>query len=455
MVRTYSGDHGPLTDHGYTWPVRRPVILLLLTALVAAALTLAPRASAQVALTSPGLEAIEQDLQSYQALLAKRNQELEAIKAALGQTASQLEKRLAERDKVSNDLAAKRREREELLGRIAALETEKAGTEAQIAALDTRLAQIGERVQALLLSHFKQRGQRLTAAFTTSNSFHDLRVRNHYLGLLAEQDANVINELDAVLNEQRAAKAQLESQITELTAAEAELAKAEAELEATRQRLESVVAELNATRAGQLVQQQALLEEQNRLEQSLGDLGQQRANEIARLRAEEERARAAAAEYAQDRDKQLELERQADLARSRADALAAPLAPLTSGFVRPFDGAKLISRFGEGNNSYLGIQAPMNNAAVRAVQAGRVKAVTYLGANFGYMVALQHANGIVSVYVNLRQPLVGLYDTVAQGTVLGYLGGGTLTRPDVLQFYAQRETSAGNPFIDPAPLLGW
>src|SRR5690606_28832341 len=112
--------------------------------------------------------------------------------------------------------------------------------------------------------------------------------------------------------------------------------------------------------------------------------------------------------------------------------------PLTTGFVRPFDGAKLISRFGEGNNSYLGIQAPVINAAVRAVQTGRVTAITYWGANLGYMVALQHAGDMVSIYVNLRQPLVEMDATVAQGSVSGYLGGGTLTRPDVLQVYARR-----------------
>lgn len=412
-------------------------------------------ATGQVQLDSAEKQALERDLKDYESLLEDRRQELASITAALGQTASQLEKRIAERDAVSNELAAKRREREALVTRIADLEAQRTDTEERIDALDDRLGQMAERVQDLLLSHYKQRGRRLTASVGSSTSFHELRVRNHYLGILAQQDADVIGELDSVLAEQRSAKAELETQIAQLGAAQAELARTETELEASRQRLEQVVAELNATQAGQLIQKQSLLEEQDRIERSVGDLNQQLANEIARLRAEEERARAAAAEYAQDRDKQLELQRQADVARSRADALEAPLSPLTSGFVRPFDGAKLISRFGEGNNSYLGIQAPMNNAAVRAVQAGRVKAVTYLGANFGYMVALQHANGIVSVYVNLRQPLVGLYDTVAQGTVLGYLGGGTLTRPDVLQFYAQRETSAGNPFIDPAPLLGW
>lgn len=429
--------------------------LALLALSLAALAALARPAHAQPDLTSPEKDALERDVARYQGLLAERSQELEAIKAALGQTAAQLQQRIKERDAVSEELAGKRREREQLVARIADLEEQRAATTAQIAALDERLAQIGERVQALLLSQYKQRGGTLTAALSSSTSFHELRVRNHYLGLLAEQDADVINELDAVLEEQRAAKAQLEVQLAELQAAEADLAKAEEELSAARQRLERVVAELNATQAGQMIQQQGLLEEQNRIEQSLGNLEQQLANEIARLRAEEAAARAAAEQYAQDRDKQLELQRQADLARSRADALAAPLEALTTGYVRPFDGAKLISRFGEGNNSYLGIQAPVSNAAVRAVQTGRVAAVTYLGANFGYMVALQHGGNLVSIYVNLRQPLVDLGDTVQQGTVLGYLGGGTLTPPDVLQFYARRETSSGSPFVDPAPLLGW
>lgn len=432
-----------------------PRQLLALIASLTLSFLLAPLGSAQVELDSSEKQALERDLQRYEALLDDRRRELEAITAALGQTAAQLEKRIAERDAVSSELAAKRREREALVERIVDLQAQRTETEGRIDALGDRLAQMATRVQDLLLSHYKQRGRRLTASVGTSRTFHELRVRNHYLGLLAQQDADVIAELDAVLGEQRSAKAQLEAQLAELDAAQAALARAEAELDASARRLEQVVAELDATQAGQLIQKQALLEEQGRIERSMGDLNQQLADEIARLRAEEERARAAAAQYAQDRDKQLELQRQADVARSRADALAAPLAPLTSGFVRPFDGAKLVSRFGEGNNSYLGIQAPLINSAVRAVQTGRVTAITYLGANLGYMVALQHANDLVSIYVNLRQPIVGLFDTVEQGTVIGYLGGGTLTRPDVLQFYARRESAGGGPFIDPAPLLGW
>lgn len=406
-------------------------------------------------LDSPERQALQRDIARYQELLGERASELAGIEAALGETAQQLQRRITERDNVSAELAGKRREREQIAAQLAELETQRIQTEARISDLNGRLSELGVRVQDLLLSLYKQRGRRTAAGVDASESFHDLRVRNRYLGIIAEQNADIIRELDAVVSELSAERARLEQQQADLEQAAAALVRAEEELSAAQLRLDQVVAELNATQAGQMIQQQALLEEQNKIERSMGDASNQLEREIARLREEEARARAAAAEYVQDRERQLELQRQADVARSRADALTAPLAPNASGFVRPFDEAQLISRFGEGNNSYLGIKAPIANSAVRAVQVGRVAAITYLGANFGYLLALQHDNGLMSIYVNLRQPLVEQYDTVNQGAVVGYLGGGTLTRDDMLLFYAQREGAAGSPFIDPAPLLGW
>jgi hypothetical protein len=44
---------------------------------------------------------------------------------------------------------------------------------------------------------------------------------------------------------------------------------------------------------------------------------------------------------------------------------------------------------------------------------------------------------------------------VNAGTILGYLGGGTLIPPDVLRFYIRRIDGSGNAvFIDPANVLG-
>lgn len=423
----------------------------LLTLLIA----LFSLAGAQAQLDSPERRQLERDLERYEELLTERTAELGRIEALLGETAANMRARIRERDLVSEELAAKRREREELLGQIEALGAQVRAAEERILQQEARLAELKVRVQELLVSVYKQRGRRSAAGLAGSASFHELRVRNHYLGLLARQDADVITELDRAIVELEGERARLNAHLAELEAAEVELAAAEAELQRSVARLAAIIDELNATQAGQAAQQEALIAEQTQIERSLGDVTAQLEREIARLREEERRAREAAAAYAQDRARQLELERQADEARARADALAAPAPPIETGYSRPFDGASLISRYGERNNSYIGIRAPVANAAVRAVQSGRVAAVTYLGANLGYMVAVQHSDGLMTIYVNLRQPLVELGHLVSQSEILGYLGGGTLTRNDVLQFYAQRTAASGNAFIDPAPLLGW
>lgn len=428
---------------------------MLRTLLLLGCLLLPAMAQAQTDLDSPELRALEQDLARYQQLLEARGNELKDIESALGSTAAALQQRVRERDAVSEELAQKRREREQILAQIAELEAARARTEERIAQLEERIGELKVRVQDLLLSLYKQRGRRSAAGLVASETFHEMRVRNHYLGLLSQQDADVLNELDSVLTSLAVEREQLARELAQLSAAEAELTQAEAELQSTQARLVRVIDELNATQAGQMIQQQALLEEQTQIERTIGSVSGQLEREIARLREEERQAREAAAQFAQERDRQLELQRQADQARARADALSTPPPPNASGLIRPFEEAALISRFGEGNNSYLGIRAPVANAGVRAVQAGTVAGVTYLGANLGYMLVLQHEGGLTTIYVNLRQPLVELYEPVKQGDVVGYLGGGTLQRNDVLQFYAQRAGSGTQAFIDPAPLLGW
>lgn len=408
----------------------------------------------QVSLSSAELQRMEQDANLYQALLQERESEIAALERALGETAAALRQRLAERDAVSAEIAQRRREREQIEGRISELKAQRQATEARIAGLESRLAEMRVRVAEMLVNVYKQRGQRLGSAFATSESFHDLRVRNYYLGLLAQHDAAIMTELDTLVAALNAAQQALANQLAGLADAQSELLTAESELSATQARLDRLVADLNSTEQGQQAQRQALLVEQTRLERSLDDLGTLIANEIERLRQVESAARVAAEQFAQDRERQLAAQREADQARLRIDALSTPIPALSTGMIRPLEGAELISRFGEGNNSYLAIRAPVANAAVRSIGPGRVEALQYLGANFGYMVAVRHADGLFSIYSNLRQPLVEMLETVTQGQVLGYLGGGTLTRNDILQFWAKRDSTSG-PFIDPAPLLGW
>ena len=286
-----------------------------------------------------------------------------------------------------------------------------------------------------------------------SRTLHQFQVNNYYLSLLSKQDVDVIRQLDDVLGQLKDAQSQLADQMAALKAKQAELAQNAADREAKRKQLEAVIADLEKTKQGQLAQKQALLQEQNQIETNLQDLNQKLDAEVARLKKQEAEARAAAASYARDRSKQLKYQQQADAARARLDALTAPQKPLSTGFVLPLDHGKIVSKFGEGNNSYIAIKAAVPNAAVRSVQAGKVVAISYLGANFGYMVAVQHAGGLTTVYTNLRTPVVKLYDTLKQGQVLGYLGGGTLSN-DLLPFYARTDKGGTSAFIDPAPLFG-
>lgn len=431
----------------------RPVArLVLVTALVAGALV-APVA-AQVDLSSEARTTLEGDIREYQALLEQRAQELAAIQAALGDTAASLAARIAERDSVSSELVDRRREREVVEAQIADLNAQRVETEGRITVLEGRLAEMGSRVSELLVNLYKQRGSRLGTGLSRTDSFHDLRVRNYYLGLLAEQDATVIGELDSLLYALQMEQASLDEQLVNLRDAESRLLAVETELAATATRLARIVEELNATQQGQLAQRADTLTEQTRLEQSLGDLDVQLQAEIARLRQVEAEQRQVAAQYAQDRERQIAAQREADLARNRLEVLTEPLVPLSTGFIRPVDEARLLTRYGEGSSG-VAIQAAVANASVRAVGPGIVVAVSYLGANLGYMVGIEHGGGLVTVYVNLRPPVVQAYDSVTQGQVLGYLGGGTLTPNDVLQFYARRGAGGSGPYVDPAPLLGW
>ncbi|HET8986490.1 MAG TPA: peptidoglycan DD-metalloendopeptidase family protein [Trueperaceae bacterium] len=411
-------------------------------------------ATAQVDLNSDVRQGLEDDILEYEALLRSRAQELEDIQDALGDTAAALAARIAERDSVSSELVERRRERELVEAQIAELDARRVETEGRITVLNGRLGEMATRVSELLVNLYKQRGSRLSTGLSRTDSFHDLRVRNYYLGLLAEQDATVIGELDSLVYALQMEQASLDEQLTNLRDAESRLLAVETELAATGSRLARIVEELNATQQGQLAQRQDMLTEQARIEQSLGDLDAQLEAEIARLRQVEAEQRAAAAQYAQDRERQIAAQREADLARNQLEVLTEPLAPLSTGFIRPVEDARLLTRYGE-SSSGVNIQASLANAAVRAVGPGIVVAVSYLGANLGYMVGVLHGSDLVTVYVNLRPPVVQANQSVTQGQVLGYLGGGTLTPNDVLQFYARRGSGASGPYVDPAPLLGW
>jgi len=425
---------------------------MALAGAVAVALVVRPAARAQAVDTSKK-QAIEQNIEQAQKQLAARTQEIQNITKALGTTAAEMQAKVRQRDAVNKQLSDLRAQQAQLQDELDALNAKRKDTEARIKDLNDQLGALKARIGAMLVNVYQQRMQRLANTLARSHTLHQFQVNNYYLSLLAKQDVDLVDQLDSVVAQLQQAQSQLASEMAALKTKQDALAQNTSDQEAKRRQLQAVINDLQKTKDGQLAQKQALLQEQNQIEADLQDLNQQLAAEVAKLKKQEADARAAAARYARNRDKQLQYQQQADQARARLDALTAPQKPLPTGFVLPLEHGKIVSRFGEGNNSYIAIQAAVPNAAVHSVQRGKVVAISYLGANFGYMVAVQHGGGLTTVYTNLRRPVVQLYDTVAQGQVLGYLGGGTLSN-DLLPFYARTDTGGTSAFIDPAPLFG-
>jgi septal ring factor EnvC (AmiA/AmiB activator) len=398
---------------------------------------------------------LEAEIADYQRLLETRRAESARIERELGETRTRLRDRIAERDRVSNELAGLRSRREALQSEIRELGTRLAETEARIDRILEDLEALEVRIRALLLNLNRQRSGRFARILSQSASMHELQVKNYYLSLINSQDADVIESLDLSRAQLEEAQRQLAEQLAAREVAEEELAANEVRLEASRAELESIIAELEATREGQLAQQQALLEAQDDIERTLGNLDQQLEAEIIRLQAERERLiREAQQAFLAERERQRLRDQAADVDQ-RIENLTAPITAAPSGYVYPVAGHQIVSRYGQDSNSFMAIRASSVNAAVVAVQEGVVRGVSFVSANDGYMVSVAHSERLSTVYTNLRPPLVRVGDRVRRGQVLGNLGGSTLVAPDTLKLWVQVTENGRSSFVDPAAVLGF
>lgn len=426
----------------------RPLALALALTLLAA-----PWAPAQVDRSEQAR--LESQIGDGRRLLEARQAEIAAITRELGGTEATLRARIEERDRVSRQLRELEAQRDELQVGVATLRGEVAEAEARVRGLEADLDLVRGRVQGLLRNLHRQRASGYGTSLARADSFHDLAVQQRFVGLLAAQDVALVTELDAVIRDVGLARQRLAGQIDALETRQRELAANAVELEGASLRLEALIAELRSTEAGQRAQQRALLEAQEALASQLDRLDRTLAQEIARLESEERTLRRQAQSFLDDRDRRSDLEAQADATRARIDNLTAPMPAPAAGYVSPLDDGVVLSRFGEGNNSFVSLRATAAGAAVRVVRAGVVFTVAPIGANDGYLVAVRHDGTTTTVYTNLRPPVVAAGDAVERGAVLGYLGGGTLIPPDVLRFYVRRTDSGGNAvFVDPGPVLG-
>ena len=399
---------------------------------------------------------IEGELAKYENLRQERDNELQAIEQELGETATALNDQITRRDDISQDLALLKSERNDLESSISELSGSLEDTQNTISDLQDQIAKLKTRVEGILINLYKQRNGSYANVVSQAKTFHELQIKTEYLSLLAERDVELIQELNtkaqllAVLQEEQT------TQIADLNSQSEALSQNEASLVNTQSELDSVIDTLESTQKGNLALRAALLKEQAELETSIVDA-------LAALEAEKERLRQEAeakrqqAEAANTETERQELIAEAEQAETRLAALGAPLPALNSDYIYPISSPTLIRSYGDFGSSVV-LSTEQAGAAVVAIQKGVVRLVTFVSANDGYLVSLQHGESFGSTYLNLQErSLVSVGDVVEQGQVLGYLGGGSLTPPNVLKFYTQITNPDGSvaTFTDPAQELGF
>lgn len=438
------------TERGLARRWGRVLVCGLLAALLAA-----PAAGAQeVDLDTSERERLEQEIARYQQLKLESEQRLAELGAALQTTDVALRERIAEQQQVLGELDALRAERDRLLSEQARVEGERAATEADITAKEEDLAAIKLRIQSLLLSRYKQRNSSFARVLSRAESFHDLRVKNYYLSLLARQDVSLVNDLDLALTALAVLRRQLDGQLAELEAKRVALEQNEASLLEREGRLAAVIAELETSRAGQQALQQEALSHQREVETRLDSLDSDLQGEIARLQQRQAELEQQAVETFLEGER-ARLRREAERNRGRIETLTTPLAAVgPDGFVIPLKEARLLTRFGEQGERAVTLRASTLNAPVFSMEQGRVIEVNLLGANEGYLVAIEHSPGVVMIYSNLHKPDLQIGDRTRKGEPIGFLGGGSLLGSDVLKLRTRVTKNGTSAYVDPGRWLG-
>jgi len=407
--------------------------------------------------TNATTTALERDIATYQESLAAREREQADIEAALGELADELATQIAERDRIGAQLVNLRRDQQALEAELTALESQVAANEMRISELEGQLAVLETRLESLLVALHKQRSNRYAQALADADNFFELRVRNHYLAELANQDVSILEDIRSTVRQLADAQSQLAEQVNARSATLSELQATERRLAASQGQLEQVIGDLEASQAGQLALRQDIIEQQNSLETTITSARRALASERERLAREAAAARRRAREAAaaEREAEQRELLDEAEQTEAAAAALAVPTRPLEDGYVLPFPNPQLSKRYGE-EGPYVFLRAEQDYTAVRAVKSGVVQIVQPVQANTGYLVVIAHDSELLSAYQNLQAPQLEIGDWVNQGDIVGYLGGGTLIPADTLKFFVGlSQEGGGAAWVDPATRLGF
>lgn len=415
-------------------------------------------------LAQPNRTLLEEQIAAYEELLSVRQAEVDALTAELSATNTELDAQLAERDRLGARIVSLSAQQERIRSQTQVLRQQQRSSAGRVARLEAQAEGLQGQLQELIVSLHKRRSGRYMGALAQSESLFELRVRNYYLSRLSAQDVTLLETFERTTAALNRARAQRARQVRALSARAGELEANRQALATTQGELEGIIAALSETRAGQLAQQEALLQEQTTIETDLTASRGALAAELERLREAAARQAALAETAPRDTDEaDGALDDNSSDNNGFADeaarlerlirGLGEPAQTSERSFAPPFPGPVVVRPYGEEGATDVWLQARQPGSAVRALRSGIVYRASRITANSGYTVAVQHGPALISAYTNLQPPVVEIGDRVQQGQILGYLGGG-IVAADILQLRVGRPQGLNIIYRDPAPLLG-
>lgn len=379
--------------------------------------------------------------------LLKRKSEIEQIEIDLGETKLELDAKIADRDKISKELSILQEDQKTLEQEIKQLSASIDNRDLEIEVMESQFEKLRSQVRDLLRYLYRSNGNRFSHAFLEVNSLHDAQVKNYYLKLLSERDLELIHNLEKQTNILVETQNLQRSHLNEARQKTEELGKNALLLAEKKAELDNIIAGLESTREGRLALRARKLKDETRIENSIA----RAKTDISDLKRQLEEKKRQAAQAQTEKDRR-ENTQAINKLQSQIAARQKELPELNSSYIYPIESPALSSKYGNNGFYGLALAAVRAGAPVFAAQAGVVQDVINMGANDGYMVTILHADGITTAYLNLQNPTqVKIGNTVSQNQTIGYLGGGSLTKSNVLKFFTY---NGGNP-VDPAKILGF
>jgi len=317
------------------------------------------------------------------------NQRLGETEAKLGETEQREGVLTSEIERFSGRISGLEARVSDLRNREATLAQELAAKEAELdeaqARLDELRAQLRRAIGVLedrLVAIYKSSDPDILTVVLSSDGFDDLLARSEYLQRLEDQDATIVGRVRSLRDETR-------TTVEQVREARDLIAARKSELEEVRGELEAQSAELSAARQAR--------------QSALGDVREQKEDlegDLSRI------------------SKQIEEQ----LRESGSTPLpAGPIRGGSAGFIWPVNGT-ITSGFGPRWGSMhegLDIAAP-GGTPIRAAKAGRITLASYNG-GYGNYTCIDHGGGLSTCYAH-QQGFARTSGSVAQGTVIGYVG---------------------------------